>query len=139
MGDTVSVYVDIGDHCQRGLAVHYDGPRVFVGNGIALQNRLDWFSPLAKNWLVGFSHFTLGAYFCSGVAVKMTCPLYVAPSLNSYKLSDLLFSQNLPSILVSHILSPQQNEVVIDMCAAPGGKTTHLASLMRNKAIHYTR
>lgn len=69
----------------------------------------------------------------------MTCPLYVAPSLNSYELSDVLFSQNLPSILVSHVLSPQHNELVIDMCAAPGGKTTHLASLMRNKVMHYTQ
>lgn len=32
--------------------------------------------------------------------------------------------------LVSHLLNPQPNDVVIDACAAPGGKTTHLAELM---------
>ena len=32
--------------------------------------------------------------------------------------------------LVSHLLDPQSNEVVIDTCAAPGGKTTHIAELM---------
>lgn len=31
---------------------------------------------------------------------------------------------------VSHLLDPQPGEVVIDACAAPGGKTTHIAELM---------
>ncbi|WP_017306483.1 16S rRNA (cytosine(967)-C(5))-methyltransferase [Spirulina subsalsa] len=32
--------------------------------------------------------------------------------------------------LVAHLLAPQAGEVVIDACAAPGGKTTHIAELM---------
>ncbi len=32
--------------------------------------------------------------------------------------------------LVSHLLAPQPGATVIDACAAPGGKTTHLAELM---------
>jgi 16S rRNA (cytosine967-C5)-methyltransferase len=35
--------------------------------------------------------------------------------------------------LVSHLLNPQPGEVVIDACAAPGGKTTHIAELMQDK------
>ncbi len=35
--------------------------------------------------------------------------------------------------LVSHLLDPQPGEVVIDTCAAPGGKTTHIAELMGDK------
>jgi 16S rRNA (cytosine967-C5)-methyltransferase len=34
--------------------------------------------------------------------------------------------------LVTHLLDPQPHEVVIDACAAPGGKTTHIAELMGN-------
>lgn len=32
--------------------------------------------------------------------------------------------------LVGHLLNPQPGEVVVDACAAPGGKTTHIAELM---------
>jgi 16S rRNA (cytosine967-C5)-methyltransferase len=32
--------------------------------------------------------------------------------------------------LVAHLLDPQSGECIIDACAAPGGKTTHIAELM---------
>jgi len=38
-------------------------------------------------------------------------------------------SAGLPSVL----LNPSENDLVLDMCAAPGGKSTHLAQIMKNK------
>ncbi|MEC4895039.1 MAG: 16S rRNA (cytosine(967)-C(5))-methyltransferase [Oscillatoria sp. PMC 1051.18] len=35
--------------------------------------------------------------------------------------------------LVSYLLDPQPEDVVIDACAAPGGKTTHIAELMADR------
>lgn len=37
------------------------------------------------------------------------------------------------SQLVSYVLDPQPGDCVLDMCAAPGGKTTHLAQRMKNR------
>lgn len=42
------------------------------------------------------------------------------------------YVQDLGSILVASFLNPRQNSKVLDLCAAPGGKTTHLAELMNN-------
>lgn len=41
--------------------------------------------------------------------------------------------QDESSMLVAHVVNPQPYEVVLDVCSAPGGKTTHLAALMQNE------
>jgi 16S rRNA (cytosine967-C5)-methyltransferase len=38
--------------------------------------------------------------------------------------------QDQGAMLIAELLNPQPGERVLDMCAAPGGKTTHLAQLM---------
>lgn len=42
------------------------------------------------------------------------------------------YIQNLSSILATLVLDPKENEKILDMCAAPGSKTTHIAALMNN-------
>lgn len=41
--------------------------------------------------------------------------------------------QDQTAMSVAPILSPQPGQRVLDLCAAPGGKTTHLAELMNNQ------
>jgi 16S rRNA (cytosine967-C5)-methyltransferase len=41
-----------------------------------------------------------------------------------------LMAQSRAAMLVSHCVDPRPGERVLDLCAAPGGKSTHLAALM---------
>lgn len=41
--------------------------------------------------------------------------------------------QDASAQLVTHLLDPQPGEVIIDACAAPGGKTTHIAEKMEDR------
>lgn len=71
-----------------------------------------------------------------GIAVEVTETISGCPQI-----SETLFPpgtvllQNIPSIVCVHTLDPQPNEVILDMCAAPGHKTSHIAALMKNKVI----
>jgi NOL1/NOP2/sun family putative RNA methylase len=38
-------------------------------------------------------------------------------------------------MIPSLVLNPQLDDVTVDMCAAPGGKTVHLAQLLKNKGV----
>jgi NOL1/NOP2/sun family putative RNA methylase len=70
-----------------------------------------------------------------GLAVEVTLPKFKLPSLSeleSFK-EGLFYAQSLPSMVVAHVLEPSEEELIIDMAAAPGGKTSHIAQLMQNR------
>ncbi|XP_051796122.1 tRNA (cytosine(72)-C(5))-methyltransferase NSUN6 isoform X2 [Acanthochromis polyacanthus] len=115
-GDVVSVFSDLEGRCTRG-ATSFQGKKVFVGNGVAEMDR--------------------SSIFCTdeparGVGVRMVEPLYQSPSFDGV-LPSLAFLQNLPSVVVGHVLGPRPGERILDMCAAPGGKTCHIAALMKDQ------
>lgn len=45
--------------------------------------------------------------------------------------------QNLPSIVCGRVVDPQPGEIILDICAAPGNKTTHLSTLMNNEVRNW--
>ena len=77
-----------------------------------------------KNILVKEGLFTEEALYVKGISNITKFPAYR---------EGLFQIQDEASILVSHLLDPSPGESVIDVCSAPGGKTTHLAQLMANK------
>lgn len=118
VGQAVSVYADVQNNCRRGCTNQYKGAKYFIGNGTAMMSRQDLFCVDSK-------------IHVGGIAVQMTNRVYETPCLNSV-LPNVIMLQNLPSIVCGHVLDPKPGETVLDMCAAPGGKATHIASLMND-------
>jgi len=47
------------------------------------------------------------------------------------------YIQSLSSMIPSLVISPNENDFVLDMCAAPGSKSTQISGLMNNKGTFY--
>lgn len=75
-----------------------------------------------------------GEHKSSGLAVAMQELEWRSPSFDRLP-ESLFYPQNLPSILAVEELEPSASMVVLDMCASPGGKTSHIAANMKNQGI----
>ncbi|MCK4309742.1 MAG: 16S rRNA (cytosine(967)-C(5))-methyltransferase RsmB [Candidatus Atribacteria bacterium] len=76
-----------------------------------------------ENILIKEGAFTEEALYLKGLPNITKFPAYK---------EGLFQIQDEASILVSHLVDPLPGEFIIDVCSAPGGKTTHLAQLMNN-------
>ncbi|MCD7808459.1 MAG: 16S rRNA (cytosine(967)-C(5))-methyltransferase RsmB [Erysipelotrichaceae bacterium] len=72
----------------------------------------------------------------SSCAISMDGVYYDGAIVNTdvYK-QGLITIQDESSQLVARLLHPHKEDYVLDMCASPGGKTTHLAALMNNQGV----
>lgn len=119
-GQWVSIVADVERKVTIGERLSAAGSHLpanapFIGNGVCLMGRGEMRKAKA------------------GVAVEMRETAYPAPPLNeAMSASSSCFLMNLPSALVAHVLSPLPGDRVFDMCAAPGGKSSHLAQVMGN-------
>jgi len=68
-------------------------------------------------------------------AVEIVESIYKIPKLRDtiFWKNGYFYTQTIPSMLSSYILDPKPGETILDMCASPGGKTTHIAQMTRMK------
>ncbi|VEU34229.1 unnamed protein product [Pseudo-nitzschia multistriata] len=126
-GEKVAVYADIPQKIEsqkvlRGMKLdQYRGRCVYLGLGRAECSRNEIFSKAQG----------------VGIIMSLDPKDRVGPPLPPLYgvLPNKMMLQNLPSVLVGHALNPRPNDVILDMCSAPGGKASHLASLVRNQAL----
>ncbi|KAF2077831.1 hypothetical protein CYY_000876 [Polysphondylium violaceum] len=117
-GNLVSVFMDASNNgfpFSRGHVIDncYGQKCVFVGNGVCQMDRNEMYQTKY------------------GVAIEITERIWSCPPLNGV-LPDKIFLQHLPSIITVYQLDPKPGEKILDMCAAPGGKTTLIASLLHS-------
>ncbi|MDK2870589.1 MAG: methyltransferase [Pyrococcus sp.] len=101
---------------REGDQVQVRDPKgLLVGIGIARMN--------AKEMIIS----------TRGIAVEVTLPKFKLPSLSELKSYEkgYFYAQSLPSMVVSHVLDPKEEELIIDMTAAPGGKNFTYITITR--------
>ena len=71
---------------------------------------------------------------------RLSCAPHTSPSRlvdlpPLQQLPDCLLMQNFPSLLTSRVLNPTPKSCVLDCCAAPGNKWSHLCMLMKDEGL----
>jgi NOL1/NOP2/sun family putative RNA methylase len=83
----------------------------------------------------------LSAIFPSGLSPIPWCasgfqiPAGAQPGRNPYHAAGLYYLQEPSAMATAEILAPQPGELVLDLSAAPGGKSTHLAALLQQQGL----
>lgn len=73
-----------------------------------------------------------------GIGVHTLLPASRLPVVNETLFpKGAVLLQNLPSIVCGWVVDAQSREYILDMCASPGNKTTHLAELSDDKVSTY--
>lgn len=62
-------------------------------------------------------------------------PGHMRPAKHPYYHAGLYYIQEPSAMSPAEVLNPQPGDKVLDLCAAPGGKTTQLAALMKGKGV----
>ncbi|XP_039966533.1 tRNA (cytosine(72)-C(5))-methyltransferase NSUN6 isoform X2 [Bactrocera neohumeralis] len=123
LNEEVLVYADLAGKCKQGTNIRYDSlDKIFLGVGVVRMQRHQIFGPTISSTSESLK----------GVAVEMIETISGVPTIGDLSCKEALL-QNLPSIVCVRVLNPQPGERVLDMCAAPGNKTTHIAELMGDK------
>jgi len=100
---------------------------------------------LRVNYLITTREALLETFAQLGIAAKPTSvsPFGIliedggsVPSLPGFH-EGSFYVEDEAAQLIPPLLDPQPGDIVLDACAAPGGKSTHLADLMHNKGIIY--
>lgn len=127
LDEIVNVFVDVIRACKKGTNKTYQSEhKIFIGIGIVKMQRYQLFN-------------TVDNIVPNGIAIEIIETVSTVPSLGNIfaSLNNLGLLQNLPSIICGKVLNPLRNDIVLDMCAAPGNKTTHLAELMNDQGCIY--
>lgn len=116
--EIVNVFADLEGKCKKGTTTEYvSDQKTFIGIGKVKQQRYQLYG---------------NSIDPRGIAVQMMSTVSGVPSIGDLSSTEAIL-QNLPSIVCVRVLDPKPNETILDMCSAPGNKTTHIVELMGNQ------
>jgi 16S rRNA (cytosine967-C5)-methyltransferase len=141
---------------SQGLALRYSVPgwlsrrwveRLGVASAEMVCEGVSVAPPLTLrvNYLITTREALLETFAQLGIAAKPTSvsPFGIliedggsVPSLPGFH-EGSFYVEDEAAQLIPPLLDPQPGDIVLDACAAPGGKSTHLADLMHNKGTIY--
>jgi predicted RNA-binding protein (TIGR00451 family) len=123
-----SVVLGANVYAPGVIKCYYD---VRVGDEVTVVTRNGF--PVAEGVLTTDCHEAIKRR--RGVVVEVHRSLYRTARIRDLpEFSEgLIYPQSLPAMYVARILDPGPGDLVVDLCAAPGGKTGHVVEISRGR------
>ena len=119
-----------GENISNKIIKGYSQKRPITLRANTLKTNIDYIKNFFNN--LGFKYKEVSWYtdalIMEGISIDQI------KNLEIYK-SGEIYLQSLSSMIPPIILSPQENENILDMASAPGGKATQMLALSSNKAF----
>lgn len=97
---------------------------------------------MVESWTGGLQFtrfaFLLLVIFKSSIFYSYFSTISVPLGATPEYLAGHYMIQGASSMLPVMALAPQENEKILDMCAAPGGKSSHIAAIMKNTGVLFS-
>ena len=116
------------EDCER-IIEGYEGNRVNSLRINTIKSNFNEITSVLKN-----NNISFGRVSWYQEALIINDDLNKIKELDIYKEGKVYF-QSLSSMIPPLVVNPKSNELILDMTAAPGGKTTQLAALSNNTAM----
>lgn len=112
------------DEAEKLLEANNEAPKLTIRTNTLRITRDELIEKLTEEGVI----CTKGEFVDEAIYINPNKPI---TAIKAFK-QGLFQIQDESSMLVSTIVEPKAGEYIIDVCSAPGGKTTHIAQLMEN-------
>jgi 16S rRNA (cytosine967-C5)-methyltransferase len=119
------------EFCEDLLAKSNEVPNITVkNNSLKITN-----NQLKELFTKEAYNFSTGEHITDSFILKNSSDIKKVKGFNE----GLFHIQDESSMLVANVLSPSENDIVLDVCAAPGGKSANISQIMNNKGTVISR
>lgn len=109
------------DHWQQIVAANNQRPPMWLRVNRQHHSRESWLTQLVESGKTAFSAFEA----CDALRLETPAPVSQLPGFAA----GWVTVQDLSAQRCALLLDPQNGEDILDLCAAPGGKTTHILEI----------
>ncbi|MEE0945164.1 MAG: 16S rRNA (cytosine(967)-C(5))-methyltransferase RsmB [Clostridia bacterium] len=129
--DNIAVRESFADECAKKLSMDYKERAEGIMSALNKEPKMTVRTNLLKTTTDELKKL-LDAENCSYSNVGLYVKKLDTSSSKEYE-KGLFTVQDVSPMVACEVLAPKKGQTVIDLCAAPGGKTTYLAELMQNE------
>lgn len=120
------------DETREILKSLSEKPKIYLRVNRLKSNEFSSFDDCVNFIIDKLKKFSINAKRVEGIEEAIEVENFKNIEKNNLFIDGYVSIQDISSMMVAKIMNPKKESLVLDLCAAPGGKSTHIAEIMEN-------